>query len=140
MFRKKVRRLVRSRVQNRRTWTVAQKKHYAEHKEMARALVHERLVYWNGFYNFNYNRVSIRNTRSRWGSCSSKGNLNFNYRIIFLPTALQDYLIVHELCHLQEMNHAVQFWALVSQQIPDYKARVKELKIVERDIFLHGNI
>jgi len=138
MLRRRVRRLVsrrRVRSARRRTWSVSERAHYAKHKEAARALVHERLVYWNQLYNFTYNRVAIRNTRSRWGSCSSKKNLNFNYRIVFLPSELQDYLIVHELCHLQEMNHAPQFWALVAQQIPDYKERVKALKSLEKDLF-----
>ena len=116
----------------RRPFTVAQKKHYADHKEAARVLCHERLEHFNQFYNLSYNRVAIRNTRSRWGSCSSKKNLNFNYRILFLPPELQDYLIVHELCHLQEMNHAKPFWDLVALQSPDYKLRVKELREMEK--------
>jgi len=138
MFRRKVKRLVRVRGRRRsrrpRAWSPAQKKHYAEHKEAARALVHTKLTHWNQFYNFTYHRVAIRNTRSRWGSCSSKGNLNFNYRILFLPPELQDYLIVHELCHLQEMNHAPQFWALVAQQIPDYQQCVIDLRAAETDL------
>lgn len=139
-----VRRLVRRRRppsgRRRRTWTAAQTKHYKSHKEAARILVHQRLNYWNQFYNFQYGRVSIKNTRSRWGSCSSKKNLNFNYRIIFLSPELQDYLIVHELCHLAEMNHGPRFWSLVAKQIPDYKYRIGELKTVEKDIFLRGTI
>lgn len=143
MFGRKVKRLVRRRVRrtrSRHSWTAAEKQHYADHKEAARALCHERLAYWNTLYNLSYNRVSIRNTRSRWGSCSSKRNLNFNYRILFLPPELQDYLIVHELCHLQEMNHAAGFWSLVAQQIPDYKARVRALKTIEKDLFTRAII
>jgi predicted metal-dependent hydrolase len=89
------------------------------------------LEHYNQHYQLQYNRVAIRNTRSRWGSCSSKKNLNFNYRILFLEPELQDYLIVHELCHLQEMNHAPQFWTLVAEQIPDYKACVQRLRAAE---------
>lgn len=117
-----------------RRWSLAAKAHYAEHKEAARALCLTRLAHYNQYYNFHFNRVAIRNTRSRWGSCSSMRNLNFNYRIIFLPPALQDYLIVHELCHLQEMNHAPQFWALVAEQIPDYKHCIKALKAAEQEL------
>lgn len=95
------------------------RKHYLLHKESARKLVHEKLEHWNSFYNFTYNKVAIRSQRTRWGSCSSKGNLNFNYKIIFLSPELQDYLIVHELCHLQEMNHGPNFWSLVEKTIPD---------------------
>jgi len=135
---KKKRRIKRG--AHRRTWTAAERKQYEDNKESARVLVHERLLYWNQFYNYRYHRVAIRNTRSRWGSCSSKGNLNFNYRILFLPPELQDYLIVHELCHLEEMNHAPQFWQLVERHIPEYKKRIKELKTIERDIFLRGII
>jgi len=125
-------RIVRRRRSRRpRPWSAAIKKHYAEHKEAARVLCHARLEHYNQHYQLQYNRVAIRNTRSRWGSCSSKKNLNFNYRILFLEPELQDYLIVHELCHLQEMNHAPQFWALVAEQIPDYKTCVRGLRAAE---------
>jgi len=117
-----------------RAWSAAVKAQYAEHKEAARTLVHERLTHYNQYYRYQYNRVAIRNTRSRWGSCSSQKNLNFNYRILFLSPELQDYLIVHELCHLQEMNHAPQFWALVAQQIPDYQQCVIDLRAAETDL------
>jgi hypothetical protein len=102
-------------------------RHYNEHKERARALVHERLVYWNQFYNFEYKRVAIRNQRSRWGSCSTKQNLNFNFRIVFLPIELVDYIVVHELCHLQHFNHSPDFWATVATQLPDYAVRKQAL-------------
>jgi len=127
------RRVVR-RVRRTRQWPAAVKKHYAEHKEAARALCYARLEHYNQYYNLPYNRVAIRNTRSRWGSCSSKQNLNFNYRILFLPPELQDYLIVHELCHLQEMNHGPHFWSLVAEQVPDYKIRMAELRALESEL------
>jgi predicted metal-dependent hydrolase len=101
---------------------------YKKYKEQARMLVHARLEYFNSFYNFSYNKVFIKNTKTRWGSCSSKGNLNFSYKIIFLDPAVQDYLIVHELCHLKELNHGSAFWSLVEQQIPEYKKYHLELK------------
>ena len=138
MFGRRVKRLVRvggrRRSRRPRPWSVATKKHYAEHKEAARVLCHERLEHYNQYYNLQFNRVAIRNTRSRWGSCSSKKNLNFNYRILFLEPELQDYLIVHELCHLQEMNHASQFWALVAEQIPEYKVCVQKLRAAEKTL------
>jgi len=117
-----------------RGWTVAQKKHYAEHKEAARQLCRSRLEHFNQHYNLSYNRLSIKNTRSRWGSCSSKRNLNFNYRIIFLAAELQDYLIVHELCHLAQMNHGSSFWDLVAEQVPDYKRCIVQLRSVETEL------
>ena len=101
---------------------------YNKYKEQARLLVHERLEHFNAHYNFPYHRVSIRNQKTRWGSCSSKGNLNFSYRILFLEPEAQDYLIVHELCHLKEFNHSQRFWDLVSQQSPNYKKYHLELR------------
>ncbi|MBI2411220.1 MAG: M48 family metallopeptidase [Candidatus Kerfeldbacteria bacterium] len=109
-------------------FTKNSRKQFLKQKETARALVHERLQYFNSLYQFTFHRVSIRNQRSRWGSCSQAGNLNFNYRIIFLPGDLVDYIIVHELCHLKEMNHSARFWHLVAQTIPDYAARRRYLK------------
>ena len=111
----------RKRIIRRRVSNKGNRKEYLEYKETARKLVHEKLIYWNQFYNLEYKKVFIKNTRTKWGSCSSKKNLNFSYRIIFLEPELQDYLIVHELCHLAEMNHGQGFWNLVSQQIPNAK-------------------
>ena len=76
-------------------------KDYWQYKTIAGHLIHERLEYYNQFYGFQYNRVSVKNQRSRWGSCSRQGNLNFNYRLVNLPSELADYIIVHELCHLK---------------------------------------
>ncbi len=101
---------------------------YVKHKEVARTLVHERLEYFNHHYGFTYGRVAIRDQRSRWGSCSKKGNLNFNYRIALLPPHLADYIIVHELCHLHEFNHSQKFWALVAETIPAHRACRHELR------------
>ncbi|MCR4313690.1 MAG: M48 family metallopeptidase [Candidatus Uhrbacteria bacterium] len=97
-------------------------------REEARTFVHSRLEVFNEHYRFEYHRVAIRNQRTRWGSCSKKGNLNFNYRIARLPIHLADYVIVHELCHLGEFNHSPQFWNLVARAIPDHRERRKELR------------
>jgi predicted metal-dependent hydrolase len=107
-------------------------KHYLDNKEQARVVVHAKLEYWNQLYNLTYKRVAIRNTRRSWGSCTSLKNLNFSYRLLFLPEHLQDYIIVHELCHLQELHHKESFWLLVAQQIPDYTERIRELKAIEK--------
>lgn len=101
---------------------------YMKYKEQARVLVHERLIFWNRHYGFTYGQVSIRDQKTRWGSCSKKGNLNFNYKIVFLPTELVDYLIVHELCHLKEFNHGPGFWNLVGETIPEYVLRRNALR------------
>jgi predicted metal-dependent hydrolase len=108
---------------------------YLRHKEDARNVVKARLSYYNAHYGFSFGRVAIRDQRSRWGSCSSRGNLNFNYRVLFLPEHLLDLVIVHELCHLREMNHSADFWALVAQTIPDHKERRRLLsKIPARSL------
>lgn len=101
---------------------------YLQDKGPARQLVRQRLEYYNQFYGFQYGRVSIKNQRSRWGSCSRLCNLNFNYRLVNIPIELADYIVVHELCHLKEMNHSVRFWRLVAQVMPDYLARRQRLK------------
>jgi predicted metal-dependent hydrolase len=97
-------------------------------RELARHMVWQKINYFNRFYNFKINRIAIKNQSRRWGSCSSKGNLNFNYKIIYLRPALADYLIVHELCHLGQLNHSKNFWALVKQTLPDYAKAKKELR------------
>lgn len=104
------------------------RKEYLALKEKALVLAKEKLEFWNKYYKFTYNRVSIKNQKTRWGSCSRQGNLNFNYKIVNLPENLLDYLIVHELCHLKELNHSRNFWSLVSNTIPEYKKLRSELK------------
>ncbi len=106
------------------------RREYKKLKERARFLVHAHLARINQIYNFSFNRVCVKNHKSRWGSCSKKGNLNFNYKIIHLPVELAEYIVVHELCHLKELNHSSRFWALVVKAVPDYKARRRKLKAV----------
>ncbi len=103
---------------------------YLKHRESAREFIHARLAYWNSFYNFEYKDVRIKNTKSRWGSCSKQGNLNFNYKLVLLPERLADYVIVHELCHLAEFNHGQKFWKLIERAMPDWRERRTELKKV----------
>ena len=100
---------------------------YQQYKEQARKLVHEKLAYWNQFYGFTYGRISIRNQRTRWGSCSVRGNLSFHYKVVLLSEPLADYLIVHELCHLKAFDHSPRFWTLVAKTIPDYQIRRRAL-------------
>lgn len=96
----------------------------------AREIVESRLAHFNTHYQHTYRRVTIRNQRTRWGSCSKTGTLNFNYRIALLPPHLVDYIVVHELCHLREFNHSPKFWALVAACIPECKTARKELRAV----------
>jgi predicted metal-dependent hydrolase len=101
---------------------------YEQYKAAALALAQSRLLEFNTAYGFSYKKVSIRSQKGRWGSCSARGNLSFNYKIALLPPRLADYIIVHELCHLGEFNHSRKFWALVARAIADYAEIKKELK------------
>ncbi len=104
------------------------KKEYLENKNKALALAKERLEDFNKIYHFKWSKITIKNQKSRWGSCSRRGNLNFNYKIALIPSHICDYIIVHELCHLKEFNHSQRFWDLVAIAIPDYLVIKKELK------------
>ena len=76
----------------------------------------------------SFGRITIRSQKSRWGSCSAKGNLNFNCLLMLAPTEVRDYVVVHELCHRLQLNHSPAFWALVEKTLPDYRARKQWLK------------
>jgi predicted metal-dependent hydrolase len=101
---------------------------FAKQKENARRFAYEKVEAYNQLYNFKYNKIAIRNQKTRWGSCSKQGNLNFNYKIVLLPSHLADYIIVHELCHLGELNHSERFWNLVAKTIPNHKELRRELR------------
>lgn len=96
------------------------KKDYLKYKNEALVLVSERLKFFNEEYNFPFNKICIKNQKTRWGSCSKKRNINFNYKLVFLPERQRDYIIVHEICHLKEFNHSPKFWSLVGKILPDY--------------------
>jgi len=106
----------------------ARRREFLEHRPAARRLVFDKIAELSAVYGFKYNRVAIRNQRTRWGSCSAKGNLNFNYRMVFLPDRLAGYIVAHELCHLKEFNHSPRFWALLAIAFPDQKNLRRELK------------
>ncbi len=88
----------------------------------ARCEVYARII------GVDYNRIAIRRQQTRWGSCSSKGNLNFNMLLMLAPIEVIDYVVIHELCHRKQMNHSRQFWALVESAMPDYKVHRQWLK------------
>ena len=94
----------------------------------------DRVRYFAGLLGVTVNKITFRPMKSRWGSCSSKGNISLNSLMMLVPEKMQDYVIVHELCHRIEMNHSPRFWALVAKVLPDYKEREKWLKAHERDI------
>jgi predicted metal-dependent hydrolase len=107
--------------------TISSEKQYVEFKEQAEKLAERRVRYFNSEYGFSFKKINIKNQKTRWGSCSKKGNLNFNYKIALLPQRLADYIIVHELCHLGAFNHSQKFWNLVAKTIPDHEGVRKEL-------------
>lgn len=94
---------------------------YLKNKYKAYRIAKERVEHFNQILGYEYKTISIRNQKSCWGSCSSRKNLNFSFRIAFLPDELRDYVIVHELCHLKEMNHSAKFWDLVVHVLPNYR-------------------
>lgn len=104
----------------------------------ARALerIRERVQYYAPRVGCAPGRVTIREQKTRWGSCSGKGNLNFNWKLIMAPPQALDYVVIHELCHLYEFNHSPRFWALVARQMPDYEAWKKWLKTHADDLYL----
>ena len=102
-----------------------------EMKELAdKALryIPERVAYFAKLVGVTYGRITIRNQKTRWGSCSSKGNLNFNCLLMLTPPEVIDYVVVHELCHRKEMNHSKAFWNEVEKVCPNYKESVRWLK------------
>lgn len=106
---------------------------YRARKEEARAFVHARLAHWQSLHPFVFGQVRIKNHRRAWGSCSSKKNLNFNWRLIHLPPELADYVVLHELCHTVHLNHSPEFWALVKTFRADAKtlqANLRQYRII----------
>ena len=87
-----------------------------------------RVAHFAPLVGVTYQRITVRNQRARWGSCSSKGNLNFNCLLMLTPPEVLDYVVVHELCHRKEMNHSPRFWAEVARVLPDYQVQKKWLK------------
>lgn len=93
----------------------------AADKKIAKQKIMEHVDYYARRMEIDYGSISMRNQKSRWGSCSSKGNLNFNYRLAYLPEELLDYVVVHELAHRRHMDHSAAFWEEVETYYPAYK-------------------
>ncbi len=107
----------------------ADPKAYRQNKKAALHLVRRLLTEYNQYYNFRISSFKIKNQKTRWGSCSRQGNLNFSYRLALLPEDLARYIVIHELCHLEQMNHSSNFWSLVAQTCPDYLQKRKRLRL-----------
>lgn len=99
-----------------------------QYREMARAKIAERAAYFAKKMGVTYQRISIRAAKTRWGSCSGRGNLNFHWKLILMPPRILDYVVVHELAHRKEMNHSPAFWAEVERVLPDYREQRDWLK------------
>lgn len=96
--------------------------------DSAAQYIPQRVAHYAAAMGVSYGRVTIRNQRTRWGSCSSKGNLNFNCLLMLAPVQVVDYVVVHELGHRLHMNHSANFWATVAKHMPDYALWRKWLK------------
>ena len=127
-------------VKDHETWILAQQEKYRENMHVitdeerqegilqAKKIFPERTAYFAERMGVTYNRITIREQKTRWGSCSSVGNLNFNWKLVLMPSELLDYVVVHELAHRKEMNHSPRFWAVVEKELPDYRERREKLK------------
>lgn len=100
----------------------------AQLAKLALVRIREKLNIYAPIIGVNYNRVTIRDQKSRWGSCSSKHNLNFNWKLIMAPPEALEYVVIHELCHLIEFSHSPKFWSLVGKHMPEYEYWKKWLK------------
>lgn len=93
-----------------------------------------KIAYFEKLIGVRSNRLFVKDQKSRWGSCSSKGNINLNWRLLFAPERIIEYVIVHELCHLKQMNHSASFWHEVEKILPDYRERRQWLKEHSREL------
>lgn len=107
-------------------------------KKKAHQIIPARAFHYAEIMGLSYGKISIRTQKTRWGSCSAKGNLNFNALLLLAPPEIMDYVIVHELAHLRHMNHSSRFWAEVAKYMPDYKLRARWFK--ENGVKLMGRL
>lgn len=98
------------------------------YKKIAKQILTDRLAFIENRVKLKSNALKFSDSKGRWGSCNSFGVIHLNWRVIMLPPKIIDYVIVHELCHLSEMNHSKNFWALVAKFMPEYETRKKEIK------------
>lgn len=98
-------------------------------KDLIKKILYQRCFVLSKKMGNTFNKITLKDTKTRWGSCSAKGNLNFSWRLVLAPSSIIDYLCVHEVAHLTEMHHGEKFWQLVERFVPDYKEKRKWLKI-----------
>lgn len=99
-----------------------------KYRRAAKEKLGQRTAYFARLMGVSYGKVTVRAAKTRWGSCSGAGNLNFHWKLVLMPPEVLDYVVVHELAHRKEMNHSPAFWAEVERILPDYKARRRWLK------------
>ncbi|MBR1931829.1 MAG: M48 family metallopeptidase [Lachnospiraceae bacterium] len=110
------------------------------YRQQARRVFTNRVAYYHQFTGGHYTSITIRDQKSRWGSCSSRGTLSFNYRLVFAPPKVLDYVVVHELCHLTHMNHSKDFWDMVERIMPDYQIHKQWLREHEPELTLTDHL
>jgi len=98
------------------------------YKKACKGIITTRVDFYAKEMNVHFNRIVLKEQKTCWGSCSSKQNLNFNWKLMLMPPEIMDYVIIHELSHLLEMNHSKNFWKVVENMLPDYKIHRKWLK------------
>lgn len=98
------------------------------YREYARSILKKRVQFYANIMHVTYSRIAIKNQKTCWGSCSAKGNLNFNWHLVMMPVEVLDYVVIHELAHRIELNHSSNFWSLVTMYCSDYKERKEWLK------------
>ena len=108
--------------------------------QQARSIIPSKVLYHSDKIGVRFARVSIRDQKTRWGSCSHLGNLNFNWRLIMAPEPVLDYVIIHELCHLKCMSHSKSFWNVVAKYCPDWKEKRRWLHKHSRELhYFHSS-
>lgn len=106
------------------------------YKAQAKKILKEKVEHFSKLMSVNYNDMRIKEQKTRWGSCSGKGNINFNWRVIMAPNQVIDYLVIHELSHLRHLNHSEDFWHVVASYMPDYKKWERWLKKHGKELVL----
>ena len=104
------------------------RREYLARRKEARALVYAALEKLGPKYGYSWGRVSIKNLLRNWGSCSERKNLNFNFKLVYVPPRIAEYVVFHELCHLEAFDHSPRFWALVAREFPDHLTLRREMK------------
>lgn len=99
------------------------------YRQLCFEYISQKAQFFSSKMQLKYKKIKIGKAQKRWGSCSSTGNLNFTWRLIMAPAEVVDYVIVHEIAHLQEHNHSVRFWSLVGRYCPDYKVHTEWLRV-----------